>query len=236
MTSASAPGHCSWAAARCCLQGGSGCAGVSGIKKLEGPWGPHVVKELKVSPPSSPFGCGSNLPGGRQDQGESQGYWRHSDWSLWLEWMVQDGVRLPKLLDVVDSLQSGWHGESTPLWVQKTQEINIQRSSCSGSTTCELSLPTQATCCSQVLVDSHLVALAADACVVLGDARIQFWWIPATVSWLSFGLRHLQKFDFLLGLENIQRSVSWFGPSNKCATGDACSLLLGFLDLNPSNL
>ena len=96
--------------------------------------------------------------------------------SAWNGWKM-DGVRLPKscLMWLTVCL----------MWL--TWRINptlgakepIQRSSCSGSTTCELSLPTQATCCSQVLVDLHLVPLAADACVVLGDARIQFWWIPA---------------------------------------------------------
>ena len=84
-------------------------------------------------------------------------------------------------------------------------------------------------------MDSHLVALAADGCVFLGDARIQVWWIPALSfhSVLDWDI-YLQKFDFLVGLEKIrQRSVSWFGPSNKRDTGDACSLLLRFLDLRP---
>lgn len=75
----------------------------------------------------------------------------------------------------------------------------IQRSSCSGSTTCELSLPTQATCCSQVLVDLHLVPLAADACVILGDARIQFWWIPAL------------SVDYLLDWDIFRNLTSFLG-------------------------
>ena len=84
-------------------------------------------------------------------------------------------------------------------------------------------------------MDSHLVALAADGCVFFGDARIQVWWIPALSfhSVLDWEI-HLQKFDFLVGLEKIRlRSVSWFGPSNRRDAGDACSLLLRFLDLRP---